>query len=261
MRLELQNTDVFQYSLPHGTSKEYAQNALKILQIIEKIQPKLLSSLLQSDAVLTLSGVRAFDTYLSFEKLTDTEIDAAISLLEANGLTLFANSSEYDATGKNIYSLMHHDALSKIPQQYKLSAWVEPHKPFTFDRLLSWSYFVESGIFRAIETGELPKEWGVNRRTAHNIRFGILLGYPGGAITSSCWEDVQQNSDSRPELCQAKIAYFDMYDAAQPIYFYSKKLKNDTLITRHQALWSEILTEVYESPWYQKLSLQEKAIH
>lgn len=247
-------TDVFHYTLPSDSPSKYAEQALAILKTIEAKHSKFLPYMLASDVVLTLSGVRAFDTYLTFEKLTETEIDSAISLLADNGLTLFSHWSEYSSSDKNLYSLMHHAALKKIPEQYKLNAWIEPLQPFTFDRMLSWAHIVETGIFQNIENDILPKEWQNNHWGAHNIRFGILLGYPGEAIASCCWEEILHAPGDPLEATNATIAYHDAYDAAYPVYSFVKHLGSNEHIINHQLLWSEILTGVYESPWHKSLS-------
>jgi hypothetical protein len=245
---------VFHYALPAEKAAVYAAQAIKILRDIQAKQPRLLPYMLAANTVLTLSGVRALDTYITFEKLTATEVEAAMALLSSHGFTLFSMVTEYDKTDEDVYTLVNHAAVKKIPEQYRLKAWIEPREPFTNERLLSWSYLVEYRIFNAMEEGRLPREWLSQRWTAHDIRFGILLGYPGEAIASSCWGDVLNSADKTPELLSAEIAYHSMYDAAWPVYYFMQEVRDNAHIKAHQKLWSDILTAVYESAWHKSVA-------
>jgi hypothetical protein len=249
---------VFNYKLPGGTPDGYSKAALHILKKLEEVNRECLQYFLAANTVLTLSGVRAFDTYVTFEKLSAHEIAQVTELLASKGITLFPHLSEYDDRDKDMYSLVHHEALSKIPEQYGFSGWIQPNAPFDFDRMIAWSYTVESKLFQAMQEGKLPKEWLNHHWSAHDIRFGILLGYPGEAIASCCWEEViHQKTGEELSAKTAEITYHDAYDAAQPTYFYMVQLKDNPNIKHHQELWSYILTRVYESTWHQNLKAKD----
>lgn len=244
--------DVLHYHSPADTPQVYADQALTVLKNLEQLNPRLLPYFLAANTVLTLSGVRAFDTYLSFETLDETEIQAALEFLESSGLTLFSHLSEYDDSDKDTFSLVHHTALVQTSNQYRFDAWFPPHPPFNFDRLLAWTYSVEFKISQTIADNKLPKVWSNDSWAAHNIRFGILLGYPGEAIAGSCWAQARYLDDGN-ELprSDAKIAHHDAYDAAWPVYNFLIEQKDTPNIVNHQKLWSDILTRVYESDWHQ----------
>ena len=181
-----QQLKALRYSMPKETASLYVGHALRILKDVENSLPKALPYMLRADAVLTLSGVRAFDTYLSFEDLTEINIDNLIRILGGQGISLFSMLSEYDSRGADIYNLIHDEALGKIPEQYTLPGWSNFRKPFTFDRFTAWCGLVQDNLAWAMQEDKLPSKWLKDYWSPHNIRFGVLLGYPGEAVTSFC---------------------------------------------------------------------------
>ena len=242
--------NTFSYSLPQGLVTMYAQNALEILQAVGDLNTAALPLLLRADVVLTLSGVRAFDVYMDDPNdfLTAKEVSRLTELLQSYGLHLESQRSEYSTKSdeKFSYYLVNTSALKRIPAQYKLKAWIEPKAPYSFDRLMAWAYLVEKQIYAAIYSNELPNKWATDYWAPHNIRFGVLLGYPGEAIASL----FDQTSESA-QLIESTIAYYDIYHAAHPIYVFNSELKANQNIIDHQRLWSDILVKVYESKWHQ----------
>lgn len=242
---------VLQYKLPPGSPEAYAARAVAILRKIERLDVRLLPYFMASDVILTLSGVRALDTYLTFEGLSSHAVRNVTKLLAAEGLSLFPHVSEYDDSDAATYSLIHHKALAVLPHQYDFGLWINPKPPFTFDRLLAWTYVMEYKLQEAMERDELPRKWLRDRFAAHNVRFGILLGYPGEAIAAYCWREAY--SDRHVPMMQASIEYHDAYDAAVPAYEFAAILQTDPAVHEHQLIWSDILGIAYESNWHRGL--------
>jgi hypothetical protein len=238
--------------LPSGKADDYSANALQILNKIEKLNPRLLRYFLKANTVLTLSGVRAFDTYLTYDDLDTNEVQAVTELLANEGFTLYSNRSEYDGDDVKSFSLIGHHALTKIPEQYQLEHWVSPIPPFTVDRITVWICVIESWINKSMRENVLPSEWADYKWPRIDIWFGVLLGYPGEAIASACWNSSPSPTQKDPSIIWADIKYHDAYKATWPVYELMKDIKDNPNIVQHQKLWSDILTNVYESPWHQE---------
>ncbi|HUC96650.1 MAG TPA: hypothetical protein VMR16_03240 [Candidatus Saccharimonadales bacterium] len=247
----LQDFEVFKYKLPSGKADDYSASALKILNKIERLNPRLLKYFLKANTVLTLSGVRAFDTYLSYDDLSENELQTVTELLSNNGFTLLSNRSEYDSDEVKSFSLINHQALAKIPEQYKLEHWVAPNLPFTAERMTVWISEIESWLTKSMRDNVLPREWFDYRWPQIDIWFGVLLGYPGEAIASACWNSSPSLEVKNPSIIWADIKYHDAYHATWPVYELLKDIEENPNIVKHQKLWSDILAGVYESKWHQ----------
>lgn len=250
-----QDYGVLKYTLPSGAAEQYAQRAIAVLDSLPFDE---LPYLLRADVVLTLSGVRALDAYISFPGLDLAGIARITRRLAAHGLTLFSEGDEYTGPSDGFF-LVHHQAMQGLHQQYGLQGWFNPRPPYTMERLMVWAYLVE-GILRGhMDRGTLPKEWLRDYQLPHDIWFGILLGYPGEAIASMCWLGaLHERAGSL--IPQAVIAYHDAYEAAWPVYGFTKDAMDNANVRAHQALWSAILTGVYESDWHQELKQDEEFV-
>ena len=246
--------NAFSYLLPQESAAMYANNALEILQAVGDLDTAALPLLLRADVVLTLSGVRAFDVYMDDPNdfLSAKEVSRLTELLMKYGLHFESQRSEYSTNSgeKFSYYLVNSSALKMIPAQYKLKAWIEPNPPYSFDRLMAWAYLVEKQIYAAICSNELPNKWVTEYWAPHNIRFGVLLGYPGEAI-ASLFDQTNESTD----FIESVTAYHDAYYAAHPTYMFCSQLESNKNIIDHQRLWSDILIKVYESNWH--INVQE----
>lgn len=248
---------IIPYTLPPQRPKSYSDSALRILRQIENKFYNVLPVFLRADVVLTLSGVRAYDTYIDDlgKLLTKKRLSELIGLLSSYGLHLEPEISEYKMFKQlgTTYYLINEKALKNIPKNYKIKEWVDPNPPYTYDRFLLWSYVVETRLHQSMVNENLPGLWSNSYWAPIDIRVGMLLGYPGQAIVS--YVEAGAIPDN---LLSSDIAYFGSYDAAYVGYEFSRELEHNPSITRHQKLWSEILIAVYESPWHKNLKQEEK---
>ena len=245
--------DYFKYSLPTQPSSHYARAAIKILAELKKSFPEFYEILSQSSEVLTLSGVRAFDTYYSLGKDVKPErIVELQNLLRSHDILLLEET--YPIIGeKNLehnYSLVNISALRRISEDYGyVPGWKMPvieHLHTNNDFTLFW-FLWKNGIANdANEENRLPKVWRTNWWAIHDITFGMLLGYPGEAICSAVYEE------DITSMLQAEIAYGQTEEGAWPIYYYHKDVKDHPNIHAHEKLWSDILTSVREAGYLAK---------
>jgi hypothetical protein len=266
--------DYFKYSLPPESAELYAERALTILRGLRDRFPAFYELFRSPSEVLTLSGVRAFDTYYELgEDAQQADVDALADYLKTAGILLvdetFAVAGENNPEKR--YSLIHMQALHEIPARYGyVPEWLDLNfadvkQPSDFFFWwLSWKERIGSAAMSG-RIKKMPDRWGNSWRATHNITFGILLGYPGEAICSDvqCEEDylsgIEMVGDvgrSKAELDEAvangatittnaRIQHADKYAGAQPVYYYEASLKTNQHIVAHEKLWSDILTLVY----------------
>jgi hypothetical protein len=242
-----QSFDYFEYKLPDMTAEYYANKAIDVLkQIQSKFPDQFKRNFRSPSEVLTLSGVRAFDTYYDLGQNFDAEsIQELKKLLGKHGILLILETMDFaDETNKtNRYSLLNIQGFENIKKQYgNIPSWI----PLHFDKLqrdvdfMTWWWAWQNNIAMEAtrDNDKLIQKWlKIDWYAPLNITFGMLLGYPGEAICSILWDDVSQN---------AIVKKADKFNGAQPVYDYSKKLVKNKNIQNHTKLWSDILTLVYD---------------
>lgn len=242
--------DQFSYSLPSCSVGFYAGRALKIIEGLSSISPRVVDRLLmRTDVLLTISGVRSLTLYIDDLRdfLNEEEMRRLIKDLESYDIYLFpvrvtvVEDDEDDID----WIMINASALSKIKEQYTLAAWQDMLPPFNYDRFLAWKYCVEMAIRKDINGGELPEEWAGVLFAPYDIVTGILLGYPGEAISSSLSQGFW---DGKYE--DAEIPYEGPYYGTSVDYSFGKALKNDKNIVAHQRLWLDIINNVNQSEWH-----------
>lgn len=235
--------DYFKYRLPKGSAKDYAKNALAILSVVKAKFPEFYDNFRQPSEVLTLSGVRAFDTYYDFGKNANpTRIAELKTFLHKHGILLLEENFEVIRVDNSMhnYSLLHVDAFLRIPKDYGyVPAWdtpvidrIQDNNDFTLFWLL-WKQQI-GGMYG--KDKKMPAKWYNSWSAIHDITFGMLLGYPGEAICSLIIDGAD---------LMAQIANAETKDGAWPTYGYDPSLKDNPRIVAHQQLWSDILTKVY----------------
>jgi hypothetical protein len=239
-----------QYTVPKESATFYADKAKRILKKIKEKYPDQYEIFRNPSEVLTLSGVRAFDTYYELGKgLSDEYVAGLKEFFESEGVLLLEETfPSVDAENPNRYfSLLNLEAYNRIRQDYKNipGSWIsfvpdttQPDYGFSI-----WWYIWQAQIathasFRNIELRSL---FATDCLMQHTMSFGMLLGYPGEAI----WSSIAADDSREAGYVWAKIMHADKYDGAQPKYEYQKDLGSHKNIVVHEKLWSDILTMVY----------------
>lgn len=236
------------YKLPSKSAQDYASTALAILQNFEKDQSSALPLLLRADVVLTISGVRAYTTYIDSSDAPGVDFTFLRKELGSHGISFFEDSiSGYEHYAEN-WNVINHSAFEKLAEVYGHEIIPKLKTKITnATEMIAWNYFIELEIRSYLDhnPGEFTKRLLQDQFAAHNIRFGILLGYPTVALLTS----------SEKDLLEAKIAFSDRYNSAHPTYHFPIDLAANSDILNHQKLWSEILTLVYESDWHKNFAI------
>ncbi len=252
MKVHSRNYEYLKYSLPEEDTENYISRAIIILREIKTHFPDFYSSFQCPSEVLTLSGVRAFDTYYDLgENIPRKKINDLKSLLKIHGVLLleesfpFGNQEYVD----NRYSILHTDAFNDIPNRYKKVVDLEWNQP-DFSKLnhdtdfFLWWLTWKSNILTKPKLDKTCTYWAKNSTwMANDLTFGILLGYPGEAISSDLY--YTESDEKEHKYLDAKIKHAKKFDGAHPVYTYHRDLETNANIINHQKLWSNILDSVY----------------
>jgi len=240
--------DYFKYRLPEKSTQHYANNALKILKDIKHEFPDLFRVFRVPSEVLTLSGVRAFNAYNQLGRINAATKNGIKALLKRHNLLLVEDTVPVlgGSNRDNLFMLVNFAALSEIPKTYGyIPSWPKPvirHMQTGQDFLLWWTVWKVLISQELVDNKRLPgREWVQDGYAAHNIAFGMVLGYPGEAIASCLWGEEAGIAE-----ISARIKHATQYSGPQPIYSYTEKLKDNPNIQAHEKLWSDILTIVYK---------------
>lgn len=242
----------FDYSLPPKPAEYYANMAIEILTVLKRDFPAFYKHSFRCPSeVLTLSGVRAFDTYYSFgKKATDKELAALRKFLVKHKILVIEEDLAIagELNTDHHYSLVNLSAINDIPNRYKAApGWFK----FSVKLMKSdndfvrwWDMWTRRVGFMDGSDSELPLSiWRRSWWAPHNITFGMLLGYPGEAIASVLYDDVSRIHRNT----EARILHAYAFDGAVPIYDYKKSLRKNANIVAHEKLWSDILDLVYKA--------------
>lgn len=248
--------------MPTKVPAVYAKRALDVLQTIGEVAPQTLPIFLAANSVLTISGVRTYDAYREFYDFYNGREKAAVtSVLDNQGITMLFTDQKLRKSSFNdtSFELINNHGLTAVWETYRLpnvDYWppdIKLDKAYDEAHFLAWSYIVEGALANMMDNDTLPKVWLTDRYAAHNIRFGMLLGYPAKAIESFLWTSsavIEANSITGVKALQARIRHHDAYYAAWPDYDYAAVLIDDPEVIAHEELWSLILDEVYASEWH-----------
>lgn len=244
----------FGYLLPAHQADTYAKHALVLLQKIRISCPKVLMHMMRSDVVLTLSGVRALNSGLVFEHVPAHELEVLQKLLQANGIAMFNTSIPHFVKSDGSWNLIHAQAFRRLPHDYQIlneASQIDYNfVPDSAQELAMWSYTIESFLCSSMNDQLLPYGWQQSAQTPRDVRIGCLLGYPGDALAALAEDNVIALSGEPSTLLDANIAYGDMHTDDAVDYLF---LDRSTQVVSHEMLWSQILTNIYESNWYRSL--------
>jgi len=252
-----QRYDYFQYKLPDKPASYYIDRAVPVLRELRERFPKQYEEIFCcASEVLTISGVRALDTYYVFDYAPTELVNEIALFLKSKQLLVAPETFPYADTPntEQAFSLVHLQAIHEIPDRY---GYVPAWQPFHGDKIqqpqdffLWWSLWKERVVYlpdNATHKDPIPapiKQWMQHDAyAAHNMTFGMLLGYPGEAICSTLWESERDRDEGL--IVDARIAEARRHDGAIPVYSYHKELASSKTIQAHEKLWSDILSGVY----------------
>lgn len=248
--------DQFEYACPAVSPEDAAARALAILKEAESIDPGFLVYLLQDSNVLLLAGLRPQSPYNGFSpQMTKERMVRFMELLERHDIVLVTERSEYEADEDHSFSLFHRQVMTKVPETYGFAKkfWQNPldysHAGFTV-----WSEYMHYRLARMMDwDNELPDMWLLDWWAPHNILFGMLLGYPGEAISSNLWTDAYHKKDGREMPIDMLALPDDDYFGARVGYYISPDAARLPEAVKLFELWKQVREIVGQEYPKQKL--------
>lgn len=242
--------DELGYSLPKMTADAAAARAITILEEIAKADAGCLFYVMQASNILALAGLRAQSPYNDFEPSFGFGRQFLLDkILRQHGCAIMNDSDPYVDNARNTFSVMCSRAFKDLPHSYSFisSFWKGPRQVGDLTDFVLWSDHFQMTIVQKIEEGELPKDWLLDWWAPSHIRFGMLLGYPGQAISASCWNEARHYEGKPEKELTASIPFQGVYCGAHVNYNYLRGLQDDPVMKAHQALWTSVLTQVYDA--------------
>jgi len=228
------------------TSKEAAGRAVSILNDADQTDPGFLVYLLQPSNVLLLAGLRAQSPYNSFSpRMTPIRLQRLESLLARHGIRLVPEGDLYEPDGDISYSLLCPELLQRLPERYQaLSGQWRPISNCSAAGFAEWCYATERHLATLMSRGVLPKEWLRDWWAPHHLRFGMLLGYPGVAISSNLWSDAWHETNGREEPFDAVKIGTDQSCCASVGFYCAHHAVNSAEVRQLRGLWEQTLAIV-----------------
>lgn len=228
-----------------------SKTALDRLKIIQRQLGPDTAYFIEPNMVLSLADARGFGDQLTYydreetrEKI-QTALEKARAIEEDLDCRIFIESKSNRVGESWIgYELLNPSGFEWSLAKSKIVAISPPKKFNSKAEYENWYVDLRKAV------SEAHPEWVDNEAILNDVCYGLILGYPDAAIFSI----LEDNEENHSEYIDANIKYADFHLCPQPVYSYHKSLKNTPEISEHENLWSNILTEVYESDWYRDLA-------
>jgi hypothetical protein len=237
------------YSLPPIDAQIAADKAIAVLEQIERNDPASLFYVIQASNILALAELRGLSPYMDFEPNFSKHRKVTLSsILHDNGYEIIMEKDLYADNRQSSFLLLSVEGISNIPKRYTVVRpfWKMPNDLTDFSDFLLWSMHAESSLVDLMSADALPSEWLNDWWAPHNIRFGMLLGYPGEAITSYCWDMAKVKGEKLHQALTVSMPFQGAYSGAHVTYDYSPEIADLSDLKAHESLWSQVLVRVYE---------------
>jgi hypothetical protein len=145
--------------------------------------------------------------------------------------------------------LVHTGAFEAIPELYHAAKDWWAAKPVEYDYLnyIDWYTFNMFECEMRMEKDKLPAQWLANWWAPHHICFGMLLGYPGTAISSLVASDmVYKTLGVPPDMVTVEFHYPDTAGAVVT-YEIQKSDAGSKQIEAHGKRWQAFFDMLYEA--------------
>lgn len=236
------------------------QETAKIVEdLFERCPIALSSSLVESNVVLTIAGIKSFtncDPYIvSKQNLEDfrrgvneinqyfqeRSLPVSFKLIDETDFSSSENINRISIMILNLVGFERATKRSKIPG---VSVYEASSGPEGFNRF--WGDF-EERIKRAKEEGKISKDLNDDI-----LSQGIYLGYPDQAILD--YSDWYTKKKDPYEIRDANIPYSRTYQCAEPNFDYYKEHENDPDIRQYIEEAGTALRDFYESDWHKRIA-------
>jgi len=251
-------------SAPSFQELRYKQPPIKILEAVEKAVliikdiystvPAALPFILEPSALLLFANLRAESPYHLLDGALDNkQVNELDAVLAKHDIYRFTEElpAESAYPGEEIFSLVSLTALNAIPAQFQCmqKIWkpLNLTVPFQY-AYIEWVFIIERSLAKLMEDGILPTDWLKDWWAPHNIRFGMLLGYPGEAISSALWAEARKRSgtDTSNAMTELVVATDKQYFGARVGFYVDQSLASSQSIVDTEDAWKKVITQIYE---------------
>lgn len=244
--------DELLYVLPPITAKKAASIAIRKIEAARQLDVGYLVYLLQHSNILLLAGLRASSPYVNYSvEMSGRRLTRFEQYLKSIGLYSLPESNISVAGQATSYTLVSPKAIQRLPDIYGFlnnnkPLWSRQFEP-TDDGFTIWSFEVERNLAIMMEDGKLPRTWLYDWWAPHNLRFGMLLGYPGTAISSLLWsESTHKQTGKVPHSVQISMYEHDEMLGAEVNYYVAKEVVNAPEVVALYELWNTVVKEVID---------------
>ncbi len=243
-----------QYVPPAVSVQQAADKAIKTLRAAYEIDPGWLVYLLQHSTILLLAGLRTESPYISFSpQMWPARVTRLKNFLVKHDLCLYDGRPSFDRSRDHtVYTLYSPKLMAKLPEQYKFLQtpglrWSAPSDA-SHQALVEWCFFIERNLALQMEEGTLPRKWLYDWWAPHNLRFGMLLGYPGVAISSCLWQESREKHlGHKKPLPEVFIQELDEMLGARVGFYTAKSTLKDPEVMHIYNLWTNVIKIVVDT--------------
>jgi len=243
------------YRLPAETPEQYAEQAVTILKDLGESAPLTAAYAMEPSAVLALAGLRGMSPYHRFAPtITADQKRAFDDTLHAHNIYRMSDPTDIH------FSLLNPDAVADIKNSYGFAAdtWSSPSAYTSTEALNAWTDASQDGFNHLMESGELPQEWLKDDAAAQNLLFGMLLGYPGKAISSALWAGAAGDTTGIETLSDVLVADGQPYHGTHVSFDVHPTIIDSEEIIRLRKLWRKTIDIVYETLPFEELMKNEQ---
>lgn len=241
------------YNRSHVKIAEATDRAILIIKEIYHTVPAALPFLLEPSALLLFANQRAESPYHQIgDALNSQQYKKLDTILAKHNIYRFIekSSAESNSYGEEWFSLVSTTMLNTIPNRYEFikDSWtpLNLNIPLRY-AYIEWNFIIERTIADLMDGGSLPKEWLKDWWSPHNLRFGMLLGYPGEAISSMLWSTAYEYSSTSKgdALSNILVAIDEQYFGAQVSFEVNRAATGLESIVNTKDMWKNIIAKIY----------------
>lgn len=232
------------YNPPREETSFYIDQALSHLDALRNVDQNIWREFLGASSVLALSGLRAQSPYhdrLSISASTRKALQQAMRKEDLLWVDENPHTPEYPS-----YSLVNLAACQRLADTYPLGGGISTATAvleYSTAGFYAYDLALDISLARILEEREETKVWLTDWWTPHNLRFGMLLGYPAKVLESFVRHEIGQIPQQ-----QMEAVYFPnpANIGADVSFLASKEAIQNEETQRVIELWRQVILGVWE---------------
>jgi hypothetical protein len=241
------------YVVPPVTAKKAAAIAIRRIESARVLDVGYLVYLLQHSNILVLAGLRAVSPSLKLSpEMSGRRLQRFEQYLKSTNIYLLPENKDDSNDSAVSYSLCSPKAIERLHDTYTLHTrdrrFLPTHFSPTVDGFTLWSYELERNLAMLMEGGTLPRTWLYDWWAPHSVRNGMLLGYPGAAISSYVWAESDRKHNGKTKV----PTVINMYEPDDMLgeevnFLITKPALQVPEVAELYELWNSVIKEVVDT--------------